>query len=60
MGVRLRFEYRKMLEQNTQGLKEVHVVYDTWYDKVRTTLSSKYACKQYIKRNQEEVDTEDE
>lgn len=52
MSTRVRFEYRAINNQ--------HIVYDMWYDKVRTTLASKYACKQYIKRHQEEVETEDE
>jgi len=60
MATRLRFEYRQMMTPVVGGIKISHAVYDTWYDKVRTTLSSKYACKQYIKRHQEEVETEDE
>lgn len=57
--IRYRFEYRKMLETGPDGMREVNVVYDTWHDKVRARLDSKYQCKQYIKRHQEEAEVED-
>lgn len=54
--VRLRYEYRQMTEISTEGMKIIHTVYDIWHNKVRTKLDSKYQCKQYIKRNQEEIE----
>ena len=54
--VRERFEYREMVVPVKGGMKISHAVYDTWYNKVRSTSSSKYACKQIIKRIQEVVE----
>lgn len=45
-----------MTEISTEGMRIIHTVYDIWHNKVRTKLDSKYQCKQYIKRNQEEIE----
>lgn len=60
MNTRLRYEYREMIEMTDKGMRPIHVVYDTWYNKVRTQQSSKYAAKQFIKRNQEELELDDQ
>lgn len=60
MTKRLRYEYREMVEMSDDGMRIMHVVYDTWRGGVRTKQDSKYAAKQYIKRNQEELELDDQ
>jgi hypothetical protein len=60
MGTRVRFEYREMVTPVVGGMKLSHAVYDTWYNKVRVVLDSKYQCKVYIRNHQEEVELDGE
>ena len=55
-----RFEYRQMMTLVHGGMKLSHCIWDNRFERVRSTLSSKYACKVWIRNNQEEIEIEDE
>lgn len=54
-----RYEYRQMMVPVKEGIKLVHRIWDNLKNEpiqISVNFSSKYACKQWIKRNQESIE----